>query len=245
MLKHLLFSTLILATLNAVPRPARAESAAPEKDPFGFGTIQGALDEAKRTGKISPETKAELERIQKRGQEASATLAREKVGQEDCQTGKRLLSINKSYREADPYFRKSLALREKAYGQYDPLLMEPLIGLGECYAKQGWRNEGAQLFLRAIAIGEPAVAKAPRNDYLQKAQAQIIEIQLGNALSNLGRAYEDQGKLTQAEAVYKKSMALGAKYPIIKQLSMTTYSYARLLRKMHRDGEAMEIEARK
>lgn len=236
----LLFAAVALAALNVFP----AQAADTDKDPLGLGTLQKALDEQKRTGTISPETRAELARVQERGQEASAILDRQKLGREECHAGTRL-SINEKYKEADPLFRKSLALREKAYGANDPLLMEPLIGLGECYTKQGWRNEGAQLFLRAASIGEAAAARAPRNDFLQRNEAQLIELHLGSALSKLARTYEDQGKLANAESVYKRLRALESKYPSMKQTSFSSYSYARLLRKMHRDGEAMEIEAQK
>lgn len=231
---------LTLATLDAIP----AQAADTDKDPFGIGTLQKAIDEQKRNGTISPETRAELDRIQKRGKEASAILDREKLGRDECHSGT-TLTLKEKYKEADPFFRKSLALREKAYGQYDQLLMEPLIGLGDCYAKQGWRNEGAQLFLRAATIGEAAAARAPRNDMLQQNQALLIELHLSSALSKLAGAYEDQGKLRDAEAVYKRLRALETKYPSMKKLSFSSFAYAQLLRKMHREGEAMEIEAQK
>lgn len=239
-MKILFLSALSIATLCLVSPSANALDT--KDDPFGFGTLKNAMDEAKRTGTISPETKKELEAIQQRGKEAQAVLDREKVGQSELNEAK-MLSARRDYKAADPLYRKSLAAREKAYGGYDPLLMDPLNGLAECYAEQGWKNEAAQLYTRTIAIGEPAVQRAKRGSVMENAQANVFDCSLAIAMSRLGRIYEKLGKLSAAEAVYKKAQLYSQKYPTFRSFG-SDWQYAELLRKMHRDGEAMEIEAK-
>ena len=65
-------------------------------------------------------------------------------------------------------------------------------------------------------------------------------------LSNLANLYSKQGKYTEAEPLYNRSLAiyekaLGPEHP---NVAATLGNYAKLLREMNRDAEAEKMEAR-
>jgi len=65
-------------------------------------------------------------------------------------------------------------------------------------------------------------------------------------LNGLANLYQDQGKYTEAEPLYQRALhireqALGPNHPLTREV---VRNYAMLLRKMGRETEASELEAR-
>lgn len=98
------------------------------------------------------------------------------------------------YTEAEPFFLRSLSIREKQLGVDHPDFAQSLNNLGSLYRKQGRYTEAEPFFLRSLAIWEkqlgenhPAVA---------------------TSLNNLALLYEFQGKYKEAESLYLRSLAI-------------------------------------
>jgi tetratricopeptide (TPR) repeat protein len=69
---------------------------------------------------------------------------------------------------------------------------------------------------------------------------------VAQSLNNLAELYQAQGRYTQAELLYKRSLAiwekaLGPEHPLVAQ---SLENYAVLLREMNRLAEAERLEAR-
>ena len=101
------------------------------------------------------------------------------------------------YTEAEPFFLRSLSIREKQLGADHPDFAQSLNNLGSLYRKQGRYTEAEPFFLRSLAIWEkqlgenhPAVA---------------------TSLNNLASLYESQGKYKEAESLYLRSLSIGEK----------------------------------
>jgi tetratricopeptide (TPR) repeat protein len=136
------------------------------------------------------------------------------------------------YAEAEPLFKRALAIQEKALDADHPSTAASLQALAEIYRAQGKYAEAEPLYKRALTISEKPLGA----DHLSTA--------IG--LGDLALLYILQGKLAEAEPLLKGALSiaekkLGAENPDV--LSFLE-SYAKLLRKMNREAEAVELESR-
>jgi Tetratricopeptide repeat len=98
------------------------------------------------------------------------------------------------YAEAEPLFKRSLALFEKALGPDHLTLGAPLNNLAQSYHAQGRYPEAEPLYKRDLAITEKALG--PDHPAV------------GTSLNNLARLYGAQGRYAEAEPLYQRSLAL-------------------------------------
>ncbi len=72
------------------------------------------------------------------------------------------------------------------------------------------------------------------------------DARLATSLNNLASLYQDQGKYTQAEPLYKRALARREKVLRLDHpdVATTLEIYAELLRMTNRDAEAANLEAR-
>ena len=87
----------------------------------------------------------------------------EKFGEEDPRLGISLSRLGNVYRaekryaEAEPLYRRALAILEKALAPEHPFVATPLNNLAELYRTQGRYAEAEPLYKRALAIREKAL----------------------------------------------------------------------------------------
>jgi tetratricopeptide (TPR) repeat protein len=227
--------------------PGSAAPGSQSGDPYGFKKIGDAMDELRSKGSVSPETKQSLREIQERGERAKVSLDRDKVGRDDLRQARNLL-LQKQYKSADSYFRKALEARQRAFGANDVLCADPLSGLADTYARQGWKAQAIQLYSQAIQIEETAVAKSRGQapDTLAQVESDYIKQLLISDLTRMANAYEELGKLAESESAYKRALPHVQTFngAIASYLRSSTYSdYAKLLHKMHKEAEAKKWEA--
>ncbi len=98
--------------------------------------------------------------------------------------------------EAEPLYKRALAIAEQALGPDHPEIGTHLHNLAALYRTQGRLAEAELLLKRALAIGEKA---APDHPHVAK------------ALNNLAELYRVQGRYAEAEALYKRALILGEK----------------------------------
>ncbi|MCH8805465.1 MAG: tetratricopeptide repeat protein, partial [Planctomycetes bacterium] len=98
------------------------------------------------------------------------------------------------YDQAEPLFKRSLAINEKALGPEHPDVAASLNNLAELYRVQGKYDQAEPLYKRSLAIKEKALG--PEHP----------DVALG--LNNLAALYDTQGKYDQAEPLYKRSLAI-------------------------------------
>jgi CHAT domain-containing protein/tetratricopeptide (TPR) repeat protein len=143
------------------------------------------------------------------------------------------------YADAEPLFKRSLAIREKALGPNHPDVATSLNNLAGLYLNQGRYADAEPLFKRSLAISEkalgpdhPDVASSLNSlavlyDIqgrhadavpLFKRSLAIREKALGpdhpyvaSSLNNLAGLYKNQGRYADAEPLYKRSLAIREK----------------------------------
>ena len=143
------------------------------------------------------------------------------------------------YAEAEPLYKRALAIKEKALGPDHPSVATGLNTLALLYYNQGKYAEAEPLYKRALATREkalgpdhPDVAQILNNlallyynqgefaqaEPLYKRVLAINEKALGPdhpqvalGLNNLALLYDDQGKYAEAEPLYKRSLAIDEK----------------------------------
>ena len=143
------------------------------------------------------------------------------------------------YAQAEPLYKRVLAICEKALGPEHPDTATSLNNLGLLYESQGQYAQAEPLYKRALAICEKALGSehpdTARNlnnlamlYYLQGQYAQaeplfkralaIWEKALGPehpstgiSLNNLALLYKAQGQYAQAEPLYKRALAISEK----------------------------------
>jgi tetratricopeptide (TPR) repeat protein len=101
------------------------------------------------------------------------------------------------YAEAEPLFKRAIAIGEKTLGPEHPDLAIWLNNLALLYSNQGKYAEAEPLFKRAIAIGEKTLGPEHPD--------------LAIWLNNLASLYSDQGKYAEAEPLYQRAIAIGEK----------------------------------
>ncbi len=143
------------------------------------------------------------------------------------------------YVDAEPLFKRSLAIREKALGPAHLDVAQGLNNLAGLYQAQGRYADAEPLYKRSLAIrekalgsGHPDVALGLNNlAALYQAQGRIadaepiykrsIEIRekalgpehldVATSFNNLAELYRDQGRYADAEPIYKRSLAIKEK----------------------------------
>jgi tetratricopeptide (TPR) repeat protein len=121
-------------------------------------------------------------------------------------TAKELYSYYTSFRcaDAEPLYKRSLAIKEKVLGPDHPFVATALNDLAALHADQGHYADAEPLFKRSLAILEKALGPGHPD--------------VAQSLSNLAELYRRQGRDTDAEPLFKRSLAirekaLGADHP--------------------------------
>jgi tetratricopeptide (TPR) repeat protein len=98
------------------------------------------------------------------------------------------------YAQAEPLYRRALAIDEKALGPEHSSTAGSLNNLAELYRAQGRNQEAEPLHWRALAIREKALGP----EHPDTAQS----------LNNLASLLQDQSKYKDAELLYRRSLAI-------------------------------------
>ncbi len=98
------------------------------------------------------------------------------------------------YAEAEPLYKRSLGIHEKALGPDHPDVGTSLNNLALLYESQGRYAEAEPLYKRSLGIREKALGPDHPD--------------VGTSLNNLAGLYESQGRYAEAEPLYKRSLAL-------------------------------------
>ena len=143
------------------------------------------------------------------------------------------------YAEAEPLYKRALAIREKQLGPDHPNVAASLNNLAMLYRHQGRYAEAEPLYKRTLSIVEkqldpehPNVAASLNNlaelyryqdrvaeaEPLYKRSLSILEKQLGPghpsvaiSLNNLALLYQRQGRYAEAEPLYQRSLDIQEK----------------------------------
>ncbi len=112
------------------------------------------------------------------------------------------------YEEAEPLYKRDLAISEKSLGKDHPFVATSLNNLAELYRTQGRYAEAEPLYKRSLEIWEDKLGK----DHPDVAQS----------LNNLAGLYYSQGRYEEAEPLYKRSLEiwedkLGKDHPDVAQ----------------------------
>jgi esterase/lipase superfamily enzyme/tetratricopeptide (TPR) repeat protein len=110
------------------------------------------------------------------------------------------------YADAEPLYKRSLAIREKALGPNHPDVGTLLNNLAELYRVQGRYADAEPLYKRGLAIREKALG--PNHP------------DVGTSLNTLAALYLAQGRYADAEPLYKRGLAiyekaLGPDHPFV------------------------------
>src|SRR5262249_45834129 len=101
------------------------------------------------------------------------------------------------YAEAEPLYKRALAVAEKALGPEHPEVGLRLNNLATLYSAQGRYAEAAPLLKRALAIDEKALGPEHPS--------------VGLFLNNLADLYRAQTNYGEAEPLYKRALAIHEK----------------------------------
>ena len=156
-------------------------------------------------GQLDRQYKAELEagryraaeRIARRGLEVAAASRDELAVGSWCNGLGLALYDQGRYAEAEPLYKRALAIAEKALGPDHPDVASCLNNLAILYKAQGRYAEAEPLYKRALAIREKALGP----DHPSLAQS----------LNNLALLYDAQGRYVEAEPLYKRALAIWEK----------------------------------
>ncbi len=134
---------------------------------------------------------------------AAALREAEKFGPEDARLATSLnelglvYSAQDKYAEAEPLFRRALAIREKALGPDHADVARTLNNLAALHRLQNQPAEAEPLIRRALGILEKALG--PEHP------------EVAGTLNNLAGRYRDRGKFAEAEPLFKRSLAIREK----------------------------------
>ncbi|HLL27491.1 MAG TPA: CHAT domain-containing tetratricopeptide repeat protein [Xanthobacteraceae bacterium] len=101
------------------------------------------------------------------------------------------------YAEAEPLYKRSLAIREKALGPDHPDVAASLNNLALLYDQQGRHVDAEPLYKRALAIWEKTLGPDHPD--------------VATSLNNLALLYDAQGRYADAEPLYRRSLAIREK----------------------------------
>ncbi|HEY4932936.1 MAG TPA: tetratricopeptide repeat protein [Terriglobales bacterium] len=107
------------------------------------------------------------------------------------------LDAQAKYSEAEPLYKRSLAIEEKALGPDHPEVAIRLNNLGLLYYDQGKYSAAELLYKRSLAIREKSLGPDHPS--------------VATQLNNLGLLYKTQGKYSEAEPLYKRALAIDEK----------------------------------
>ncbi|MBI3041197.1 MAG: CHAT domain-containing protein [Betaproteobacteria bacterium] len=130
------------------------------------------------------------------------------------------------YAEAEPLYRRSLGIAEKALGPDHRDVGQSLNNLAELYRGQGRYAEAEPLYRRSLGIREKALGPDHPD--------------VGGSLNNLAGLYRAQGRFAEAEPLYRRSLrilekALGQDHP---DVGVSLNNLAELYREQGRFAEA-------
>jgi len=143
-----------------------------------------------------------------------------------------LLQAQGKLAEAEPLYRRALAIHEKVLGAEHPDTASSLNNLANLLQDQGKLAEAEPLHRRALAIHEKALGAEHPNT--------------ATTLNNLASLLKDQGKLAEAEPLYRRALAihekaLGAEHP---NTATTLNNLASLLKDQGKLAEAEPLHRR-
>jgi tetratricopeptide (TPR) repeat protein len=149
------------------------------------------------------------------------------------------LDLNAKYDEAEPLYRRALAIDEKVLGSGHPDLANSLSSLAGLYYQKGDYGEAEPLYRRALAIREKVLGPEHRYsatslidlallleakgdhgkaEQLYRRALAIHEKVLGaehpgmiQGLNNLAHLLETKGDYWEAEPLYRRALAIGEK----------------------------------
>ncbi len=101
------------------------------------------------------------------------------------------------YTEAEPLYKRALAIVEKTLGPEHPRVATGLNNLAALYDAQGKYAEAEPLYKRALGINEKAFG--------------FDHPEVATNLNNLAEVYRAQGKHAEAEPLYQRSWAIAEK----------------------------------
>jgi tetratricopeptide (TPR) repeat protein len=136
------------------------------------------------------------------------------------------LHLRARYTEAEPLFRRALAIREQVLGSDHPDTAQSLSNLAAKYKAQGCYGEAEPLYWRALAITESALGENHPSTAV--------------SLNNLAALYDAQGRYGEAEPLFWRALAifesaLGEEHP---DTAGSLNNLASLYRAQGRYGEA-------
>jgi tetratricopeptide (TPR) repeat protein len=136
------------------------------------------------------------------------------------------------YKEAEAAYQRAVGIYEKALGPDHPDVAQCLNNLGKLYKTQALYSEAEPFFRRALAI------------YEQTLGTQHPAVAL--CLNSLAEDYRLQSKYAEAEPLYQRALAIWEKTfgPSHPNITKVLKSYVTLLRRMRRDVDAAQLEAR-
>ena len=98
------------------------------------------------------------------------------------------------YAEAEPLYKRALAIRDRMLGPNHPEVAKSLNRLGSLFYAQGRYPEAEPIYKRALAIREAALAQSPGD--------------VADTLNNLAVVYRAQRRLAEAEALLKRALSI-------------------------------------
>ena len=157
---------------------------------------------------LSPGAPAPLDAEARRRAEDADAQARlawieREYGPESLELASALNSIGDSlwrdarHAEAEPLYKRALAIDEKALGPEHPDVATDLNNLASLYHDQGRYAEAEPLYERALAIDEKALGPDHPD--------------VATSLSNLAVLYKAQGRYAEAEPLYERALAIDEK----------------------------------
>jgi tetratricopeptide (TPR) repeat protein len=170
-----------------------------------------------------------------------------------------LYRAEKRYAEAEPLYKRSLEISEEisekdfsGLWRFRYNMANSLNGLAKLYRTQGKYAEAETLYKQEIDILEKLpryiVAVPPVGNSIQVPNTLAL-FSLGNSLNNLADLYRVQGKYTEAEPLYKRSLkmmekALGLNHPSVADVLDNLAMCCRKTGKLD-EAENLEVRARK
>ncbi|GHO52060.1 tetratricopeptide repeat protein [Ktedonobacter robiniae] len=101
------------------------------------------------------------------------------------------------YKEAEPLYKRALAITEKKLGAKNPNTAVLLNNIAVLYMRQGKYREAEPLYKQVLAIYEKELG--------------VEHPEIAVSLHNLANLYKDQGRYEEAEASYKRALAIWEK----------------------------------
>jgi len=142
------------------------------------------------------------------------------------------LTLKGRYAEAEPLFKRELAILERTVGPDAPAYSAGLNNLGEVYLRQGRYAEAEPLYRRSLAIRE------------RKLGADSPDTATG--LNNLANLLQLQGHFADAEPLYRRTLAILEKVrgPAHPDVASALNNLAELTNKQARYAEAEPLYRR-